>query len=138
MQASEQQVPPAGGTSGTPSALDAVQRLLRELPGLVSDRVRLLSLEMRRAGHALAVIVALLVAAAMMGVTAWLAIWLVVFGGLRAAGLDWGWAALIVIAVNLVGAFVAVRRAVALGPLLALPATVRRLTVKAEEGPQRP
>ena len=116
----------SGGDDGPP--LQALQQLLRELPGLVGDRVRLLSLEMRRAGQALALIVALLTVAAVLASTAWLAIWASIFAALVHAGLAWGWAAAAIVALNLGAAYFAVRRAVALGPLLALPATVRRLT----------
>ena len=57
------------------SLAEQVQRLVSELPGLVSDRVTLLSLELRRAGQALAVMAALVIAAALLAVTAWLALW---------------------------------------------------------------
>jgi hypothetical protein len=55
--------------------LTSLQGLLRELTGLVSDRVELLSLELQRAGQVLAQIVALIVGAAILGMTAWLALW---------------------------------------------------------------
>jgi uncharacterized membrane protein YqjE len=107
----------------------SLQSLLQELPGLVSDRVTLASLELRRAGHALVQMLMLAVAAAILGVTAWLALWVGVGAALIDAGLGWGWALLIIVALNVGAAFFAVKRALALVSLLGLPATVRRLTV---------
>lgn len=123
-------VPPA------PSAplLQQVKELLQELPGLVSDRVHLLALELKRSGQALATMLALVVAAAILGVTAWLAMWVGVAGALMQLGLAWGWVLLIVLAVNLGAAVWALMRARSLAHLLTLPATVRRLTVKPHQG----
>jgi Putative Actinobacterial Holin-X, holin superfamily III len=126
----------AASHEAAPSTLDALRRAMRELPGIVSDRVQLLSLEMRRAGQALGLMLALFAAAAVLVSTAWVALWGALFAALVQAGLAWGWAALLVIALNLGAAFFAVRRAIALAPLLALPATVRRLTVTSTEGPK--
>lgn len=125
-------VPPAAARSGEGEGLlQMLRSLLADLPGLVSDRVHLLALELRRAGLALGKMVALGVAAAMFGVTAWLALWI----GLAAAaiefGMPWGWAWALVLALNLAGAFVAVKWALALVELLKLPATMRRFTVPA-------
>jgi hypothetical protein len=113
------------------SLLDLVQSLLHEVPGLISDRVELLSLELGRAGAALAKILVLAVAAAILGITAWAALWAGVVMGLLA--LDWHWAlALGVVVVANVGAVVwaalQVRR---LAALLKLPATQRHLTLRA-------
>jgi hypothetical protein len=107
----------------------SLQALLQELPGLVSDRVTLASLELRRAGQALMQMLVLAVAAAILGVTAWLALWVGIGAALIDAGLAWGWALLLIVALNVGAAFIAVKRALALVTLLGLPATVRRLTV---------
>ena len=123
------QLPP--GTAPATDLLGTLQGLLRELPGLVSDRVELLSLELQRAGQVLAQIVALVVAAAILGVTAWLALWSGVLIALIAVGLHWALASLIVLLVNLVACWAAVARVRALAPLLQLPATRRHLTVSA-------
>lgn len=138
-------VPPSPSSSsdaaaeGAPeSLLQSVQSLLRELPGLVSDRVELLSLEVTRAGRALAKIVAFLVAAAILAVTAWLALWAGVAGALIAAGLHWAWAALLILVVNLAAAAFALSRLRSLLPMLGLPATRRHLTLSPSTAPPKP
>lgn len=74
--------------------------LLRELPKLVSDRVELLSLDLQRAGLALGQIIGLIVAVAILGVTAWLLIWAGVLLALVMVGLPrWG-ALLVAVAIN--------------------------------------
>jgi len=76
----------APGTSGhgerrsrdasvVPPLLSTLQEVWQELPGLISDRVELLSLELRRAGITLAQVVVLVLAAAILAVTAWLVLW---------------------------------------------------------------
>jgi len=113
------------------SLLDLVQSLLHEVPGLISDRVELLSLELGRAGAALAKIVALTVAVAILGITAWAALWTGVVMGLLA--LDWHWAlALGVVIVANAGAIAwAAFQMRRLAGLLKLPATRRHLTMRA-------
>jgi uncharacterized membrane protein YqjE len=111
--------------------LQTLRAVLMDLPGLVSDRVRLLALELQRAGLALAQIVALVVAAAILASTAWLSLWAGIAVGLRQAGLSWGWALGIVIVINLGTAAWALRRARKLARWLALPATLRHLTAAA-------
>lgn len=113
------------------SLLDLVQSLLRELPGLISDRVELLSLELGRAAAALGKIAALTVAAAILGITAWAALWVGVVMGLLA--LDWHWAVAlgIVILANGGAAVWAVLQMRRLAGLLKLPATRRHLTMRA-------
>ena len=103
---------------------------MHELPGLISDRIELLSLELQRAGQVLAQIVALIVAAAILAVTAWLALWGGVMVALIGAGLHWTAASLIVLVINLGACGWAVARVRALAPLLQLPATRRHLTLK--------
>jgi len=101
---------------------------MHELPGLIGDRVELLSLELQRAGQVLAQIVALIVAAAILAVTAWLALWGGVMLALIGAGLHWAGASLLVLVINLGACWWAVARVRALAPLLQLPATRRHLT----------
>jgi hypothetical protein len=111
------------------SLLDNVKQLLRELPGLVSDRVHLLALELKRSGLALAQMVGLIVAAGVLLCTAWLALWAGIGLALIEAGLAWGWTLVLILLVNLGAAWLAVKRALALARYLALPATLRRLTL---------
>lgn len=104
-----------------------VQALLKDLPGLFSDRVELLSLELQRAARALAQIVALVVAVAILGVTAWLLLWAGVIRLLMAAGLTLEGALLVSLVLNGVVMALAVQRMRRLLPRLALPATRRHL-----------
>ncbi|HET7524576.1 MAG TPA: phage holin family protein [Burkholderiaceae bacterium] len=111
------------------SLLDLARSILRELPLLIGDRVELLSLELQRAGVALAQLVALAAAAAIFALTAWLALWGVLVGLLIAVGLHWALAHAIALAINLAAAAWAVWRARAAARRLGLPATRRHLTV---------
>ncbi|MBK1686402.1 phage holin family protein [Rubrivivax gelatinosus] len=131
--------PPGGDGGAAPGAaapapppqgwLDTLQSVLQELPGLVSDRVELFSLELVRAGRALAQILMLVVAAAVLAVTAWLALWAGITVALLEAGLHWAAALAAVLALNLVAALLALRRIRRLVPLLRLPRTRRHLTL---------
>lgn len=102
--------------------------LFADLPGLLSDRVHLLSLELQRASSALGQMVALGLLASVLFATAWLALWVGLAAGFIALGLAWWWAAALVMFINLAAAVWALLRVKALAPLLALPATLRRLT----------
>lgn len=127
------------GEGGKPESLAAVAlSLWRELPALVSDRVELLSLELRRASMALAQIVALIVAAAILGVTAWLVLWSGIVVLLMVLGLHLGWALLAALLFNLLAAGLAVARVRRLLPRLQLPATRRHLTLSPSPRPTRP
>ncbi len=106
----------------------AVGALFADLPGLLTDRVHLLALELRRASHALGQMVALGLLAAILLATAWTALWVGLAAAFLAVGLAWPWIVLLVLFVNLAAAVWAVMRLKALAPLLALPATLRRLT----------
>lgn len=106
----------------------AVRALFADLPGIVSDRVHLLALELQRASMAFGRIVALALLAAILVATAWTALWCAIAGGLIALGIQWPWVALLVLFVNLAAAVWALMQVKALAPLLALPATLRRLT----------
>jgi hypothetical protein len=123
--------------SPDPSAREAwtslfgrVSALLRELPGLFSDRVDLFTLELQRAATALAQIVALVVAVAILGVTMWLVLWGAIVAGLMAAGLHLGWALLVVLVMNALPAWLLVVRIRRLLPRVSLPATRRQLTFR--------
>jgi hypothetical protein len=133
MPAPEDGSEPGGGESPPPATLlDALWGVFAELPGLVSDRVQLLSLELRRAGQVLARVVGLLVAAAILGATAWMALWGAVAGGLSALGMHWALALLAVLLINLAAAALVVARMRDLAGRLGLPATLRHLTLRPE------
>lgn len=119
----------AGGLFAQGRALlGALRDIAHDLPGLVGDRVELLALELQRAGHALLHIVLLLVAAAVLGVTAWLAAWAVAVLGLMAMGLPPVLALALAVAANGVAAAWALRAALARVRLVGLPATRRQLS----------
>ena len=120
--------------SGAPESLPgAIAGLLGELPGLFTDRVHLLALELRRASGALGQMVALGLLAAILFATAWITLWGGLVAGMVTLGLFWPWAVLVVLVVNLAAAAWALQRVQALAPFLALPATLRRLTASHRE-----
>ena len=120
--------PPEAPPDEVVSLPKAIGALFADLPGLLTDRVQLLSLELRRASNALGQMVALGLLAAILFATAWIALWVGLAAAFVAVGLAWPWIVLLVLFVNLAAAVWAVMRVKALAPLLALPATLRRLT----------
>lgn len=128
---------PAAGADGD-SLTDLATRLLADLPGLVTDRVRLLALEAQRAGIAAARLLAVVVAAGVLLTTAWLAVWAGIAWGLAQWGLAWGWIALLIIVVNLGAVAYLVGMAKRLLRQVSLPATVRRLMPAPSPVPKAP
>ena len=120
--------PPDATPDDLMSLPKAVGALFADLPGLLTDRVHLLSLELRRASNALGQMVALGLLAAILFATAWITLWVGLAAAFVAVGLAWPWIVLLVLVVNLSAAIWALLRVKALAPLLALPATLRRLT----------
>ena len=120
--------PPEAPPDEVESLPKAIGALFADLPGLLTDRVRLLSLELRRASNALGQMVALGLLAAILFATAWITLWIGLAEAFLAVGLKWPWIVLLVLFVNLSAAIWAVLRVKALAPLLALPATLRRLS----------
>lgn len=104
-----------------------VSELLRGLPALIGDRVELAALELRRAFRSLVYAIALTVAAAVLGVTAWFGLWFVIISLLTQAGMLPVVALALGIAVNLAVAAYALHRARGLLRKVALPATYRHL-----------
>jgi len=126
--ADDASTPPEGPPDEIVSLPKAVGALLADLPGILTDRVRLLSLELRRASNALGEMVALGLLAAILVATAWLAFWIGLAAAFLALGVGWPWIVLLVLFINLTGAAWCGMRVRRLAPLLALPATLRRLT----------
>jgi len=120
--------PPEGPPDEIVSLPKAIGALFADLPGILTDRVRLLSLELQRASAALGQMVALAMLAAILFATAWIALWVGLAAAFLAVGLAWPWIVLLVLFINLSAGVWAVMRVKALAPLLALPATLRRLT----------
>ncbi len=117
-------------TAPDAASLSASLRLVwRDMLGLVSDRVDLLSLELHSAGRALAQMLLWVVAASILGVTAWFALCGAAVMFLLERGLHWSAVLLLVMGVNFLAAWLALARAKTLGPRLALPATRRHLSL---------
>jgi uncharacterized membrane protein YqjE len=119
----------ATGARGAESLIELVRGVLQDLPGLIGDRVELFSLELQRAGGALVKVLALTVAATILGVTAWLAVWGIGVALLMAAGWHWAAANGLAVLINLAAAAWAVRRVRTLMKALSLPATRKHLLV---------
>jgi hypothetical protein len=117
--------------------LELAGSLAKELPGLISDRVQLLALELRRAGQSLAKILVFVLGALILLSTAWIALWVGLTLALIHFGLHWAWAIIVILVLNIGVAVFALLRAKALVHNLTLPATMRRLTV-APPGPPGP
>lgn len=116
-----------------------VTELLRGLPALIGDRVELAALELRRAFRSLVYAIALTVAAAVLGVTAWFGLWFVIISLLAQAGMLPVVALALGIAVNLAVAAYALVRARALLRQVALPATYRHLAfARSDKAPVPP
>lgn len=114
---------------GAAALVAALRRIVDEAPGLVSDRVRLLALELERAKDVFVALVGLFVVVVVLGLSAWLFLCVAAIASLHEAGIEWRFGAAIVAAVNLIGVALAVRMALARVPLLTLPATLRHLTL---------
>ncbi len=119
---------PQGGGSEPESIADEARGLMADFPGLVTDRIRLFSLELERAASVLGRMAALGALAAVLAATAWIALWAGIAAALIAVGLAWCWAALLVFVVNTAGGAWCALRVKSLAPLLTMPATLRRLT----------
>jgi len=122
---------PDPGARRPESLIDLARGVLHDLPGLIGDRVELFSLELHRAGIALVRMLAMTVVAAILGVTAWLAMWSILVGLLMAAGWHWAAANGLVALINLAAAAWAVRRVRQLVKQLNLPATRQHLMLGA-------
>lgn len=110
--------------------------LLSELPGLVSDRVELLSLELQRAGLALLHMAILGLALTVLGMAGWLIVWALLMVGMVAAGLTWAVALGVALVVHVLLGWWAVNRIRRLIPTLGLPATRRQLMFRAPIPPE--
>ncbi len=110
--------------------------LWRELPGLLSDRVELLGLELRKAGADLLQTVLLLMAAAILGMTAWLGLWAGVVVALWSMGLHLMWALFAVMAINLLAAVALLLTARGITRRPHLAATRRHMTPKTSLEPR--
>ncbi|OWQ92193.1 hypothetical protein CDN99_07585 [Roseateles aquatilis] len=120
---------PGGGGPASPTDagwLGDLGGMARAARGMLSGRLLLLALELRRARHGLVSLLILTVVAAIAGATAWIALW----AGLAALavqfGLSWPWACAAVLGANLLLLLWVVAAMKALTPMLALPASRRQ------------
>lgn len=125
----------AEAASSAPSWTHTLGEIWTALPGLLNDRIELLSLELQRAAAALAQTVLLIVVSGILGVTAWLLLWAVI-GALVDAGWHSALALSLAMGINLGAAAWTALRARRLLPLLRLPATRRHLMIKPASAPR--
>jgi uncharacterized membrane protein YqjE len=124
------------GEDRRPSFGALIGGLLSELPGLVSDRVELLSLELQRAGLALLHMAVLGMALTVLGMAGWLLVWALLIHGMVAAGLTWAMALGVALLAHVLLGWWAVNRIRRLIPTLGLPATRRQLMFRAPTPPE--
>jgi uncharacterized membrane protein YqjE len=121
--------------SRSPTWVRSIQDLAAALPDLLSDRLELLALELHRAGRGIAQIVALVLGAVILVLTAWLAL----CSSIALALISWGWswplALLALVLVNLALGWAVLARIRRLTATLGLPATRRHLRFGAPAGP---
>ena len=122
------------GSPSTVSLREAVYDLFESLRAALTTRLELVALEGRRAGIALAQMLLVGVIGAILGISAWLvAVWGITWG-LMALGLAPWLAILLVIAANLIGAWICVVAVKKLPQRLLSPATLKHLHVKNPAG----
>ncbi|MEW6706627.1 MAG: hypothetical protein AB1430_17400 [Pseudomonadota bacterium] len=105
---------------------DALHALWEDARGAVTDRVRLLLLELRLAGVTLVQLVVYAVVVAVLVVTAWLALVGGLVAGFMSFGLHWAMAVAIVIVVNLAVAAWIVVAMLRMVERIGLPVSLRR------------
>lgn len=117
-------------TDRTRSLTASLGVVWRDLLGMFSDRVALLSLELHRAGLALTQVLFWTLAALILALTGWLALCGTIAVLMVDQGMRWVQVLPILMVVNFVVAMLALSRAKALAPQLALPVTTRHLRMK--------
>ncbi len=100
--------------------------MARAARGMLSGRLLLLALELRRAKHGLISLAILGVVAAIAGATAWLALWALLAALAVHFGLSWPWAFAGVLVLNLLVLVWVAAAMKALAPMLSLPASRRQ------------
>ena len=107
--------------------LDSARSLWRDFTALTKDHLELALLETQRAGQSAVNMLVYAVAAALLLVTAWLGLLAAIVIGLAELGLHAGFGVLIVVALNLIGAFALYRMIRRSSKNLGFPATRRSL-----------
>ena len=122
--------------SGSPEAandgvLDSAQALWRDFTALAKDHLELALLETQRAGKSAVNMLVYAIGAALLLVTAWLALLAAIVLGLAELGLHPAFGALIVVGLNVAGAYVLYRMIRKDSENLRFPATVRSFSKRA-------
>lgn len=117
---------PGGAAPADAGWLGDLQGMVRSARGMLSGRLLLLALELRRARHGLVSLAILGVVAAIAGATAWLALWALLAALAVHFGLSWPWAFAGVLVVNVLVLLWVVAAMKALAPMLSLPASRRQ------------
>jgi pilus assembly protein TadC len=116
--------------SGVHEALGA---LWEDARGALTERLRLLSLEARLATMTVIQVIVIAVVVAVLAVTSWLLLVGAVFAAFVAAGLHWGIAVALLIAVNVGVAFALVKTAIKLASRVSLPRSLRQLASRSDK-----
>jgi|GEM_PF-5049326 len=111
------------------SLLDSFHALLSELPGVISDRVHLFSLELTQNTQALGKILILLLLSVILAGSAWLALCVGLGTGAIRLGMHWGAVVILEISINLALAYWALSKVINLKKVMGFPVTLRNLTV---------
>jgi uncharacterized membrane protein YqjE len=117
-----------------PSLAQMLLALVHDVPGLISDRVHLLALELRRARQSFLQLLLMGLAAGILALTAWIALWALFAVVVVAMGLPWSGVLLLILLLNGAGVWFILGRTRALVENLTLPATLRHLTLAGEAG----
>jgi Putative Actinobacterial Holin-X, holin superfamily III len=117
-------VPPPAQSEGV---LNALSTVAASAGRLLNDFLTLATLEAKRAALSLMWMLGLGVAAALLGITAWLGLMGALACGVVALGVPWGLALVIVAVLNLVAAFMIIRKCTSMSTDLLFPATRRQI-----------
>jgi hypothetical protein len=132
-QAAGAAAPDADAAAPLPSGVhEALGALWDDARGALTERLRLLSLEARLATMTVIQVLVIAVVVAVLAVTSWLLLVGAVFAAFVSAGLHWGLAVTLMIAVNLGVAFALVKTAINLASRVSLPRSLRQLAPRAD------
>lgn len=125
---------PDAAAAPMPSGVhEALGALWEDARGALTERLRLLSLEARLATMTVIQVIVIAVVVAVLAVTSWLLLVGAVFAGFVAAGLHWGIAVALLIAVNVGVAFALVKTAIKLASRVSLPRSLRQLSSRGDK-----
>lgn len=128
MRARERARPQAGAAAQAQEPKPSIAKVFEEISAAFNARFRLFELEAQRAAWSAAYMVACAVAAALLGVTAWLILIGALIAGVVAAGVPWVLAAAGAILLHAVGVFFLLRGIRSMVGNLTFAATRRSLS----------